>query len=53
MIRSFCKEELRKGRIMNIEKFTDMLLNSLEKMEVPAATVEHLRGIQILGNIIV
>ena len=41
MIRSFCKEELRKGRIMNIEKFTDMLLNSLEKMEVPAATVEY------------
>ena len=39
---SFCKEELRKGRIMNIEKFTDMLLNSLEKMEVPAATVEHI-----------
>ena len=27
---------------MNIEKFTDMLLNSLEKMEVPAATVEHI-----------
>ena len=27
---------------MNIEKFTDMLLNSLEKMEVPAATVEQI-----------
>ncbi|EOS43477.1 hypothetical protein C809_03876 [Lachnospiraceae bacterium MD335] len=27
---------------MNIEKFTDMLLKSLEKMEVPAATVEHI-----------
>lgn len=27
---------------MNIEKFTDMLLKSLEKMEVPAATAEHL-----------
>ena len=26
---------------MNIEKFTDMLLKSLEKMEVPAATVEY------------
>ena len=44
MIRSFCKEELRKGRIMNIEKFTDMLLKSLEIMEVPAATVEHITG---------
>ena len=40
-MRSFCKEELRKGRIMNIEKFTDMLLNSLEKMEVPEAKVEY------------
>ena len=39
---SFCKEELRKGRIMNIEKFTDMLLKSFEKMEVPAVTVEHI-----------
>ena len=29
---------------MNIEKFTDMLLNSLEIMEVPAATVEHITG---------
>ncbi|MEY8518960.1 hypothetical protein AALC25_19095 [Lachnospiraceae bacterium 29-84] len=27
---------------MNIEKFTDMLLKSLEKMEVPAATVEQI-----------
>lgn len=44
MIRSFCKEELRKGRIMNIEKFTDMLLKSLEIMEVPATTVEHITG---------
>lgn len=42
MLGSFYKEELRKGRIMNIEKFTDMLLKSLEKMEVPAATVEHI-----------
>ena len=42
MIRSFCKEELRKGRIMNIEKFTDMLLNSLEKMEVSATKVEQI-----------
>ena len=39
---SFCKEELRKGRIMNIEKFTDMLLNSLEKMEVSATKVEQI-----------
>ena len=42
MMRSFCKEELRKGRIMNIEKFTDMLLNSLEKMEVSATKVEQI-----------
>ena len=42
MIRSFCKEELRKGRIMNIKKFTDMLLNSLEKMEVSATKVEQI-----------
>lgn len=27
---------------MNIEKFTDMLLKSHEKMEVPAAMVEHI-----------
>lgn len=29
---------------MNIEKFTDMLLKSLEIMEVPATTVEHITG---------
>ena len=27
---------------MNIEKFTDMLLNSLEKMEVSATKVEQI-----------
>lgn len=27
---------------MNIEKFTDMLLKSLEKMEVLAATIEQI-----------
>ena len=27
---------------MNIEKFADMLLKSLEKMEVPAVEVEHI-----------
>ena len=42
MIRSFCKEELRKGRIKKKEKFTDMLLNSLEKMEVSATKVEQI-----------
>lgn len=43
MIRSFCKEELRKGRIMNIEKFTDMLLDSFEKMGVPVADVQQIK----------
>ena len=27
---------------MNIEKFTDMLLKSLEKMEAPAVMIEHI-----------
>lgn len=40
MAGSFVKNKER--RIMNIEKFTDMLLKSHEKMEVPAAMVEHI-----------